>query len=97
MKLIARESARKALESIGLQVGKNKMRTVARCLNAIEMLPTIDAVPVVRCRECKYHRNAGCPMRTLHVATHGYAVQDNTVDDGFCHMGAKMDGGASDG
>lgn len=56
--------------------------------------PTIDAVPVVRCRECKHHRNGACPMRSFHVAAYGYAIKDNTTDDGFCHMGAKMDGGA---
>lgn len=58
--------------------------------------PAIDAVPVVRCKDCKYHRNAGCPMRTLHVAPYGYKVNDSTTDNGFCHMGAKMDGGAAD-
>ena len=48
--------------------------------------PTIDAVEVVRCRECKYAR----PL-----------VQEEWVEcimwfrgslvDGFCHMGAMMD------
>jgi len=38
--LISRELAVRELESIALQVGNNKIRTVARCLNAIELLPT---------------------------------------------------------
>ena len=25
--------------------------------------PTVDAVPVVRCRECKYNNKYECPMR----------------------------------
>lgn len=60
----------------------------------IEAAPAIEAEPVVHCRECKHHRAAGCPMRSLHVAPYGYAVNDNTAENGFCHMGAKMDGGA---
>lgn len=40
---ISRELAVKELESIALQVGKDKIRTVAKCLNAIELLP---AAPV---------------------------------------------------
>ena len=60
--------------------------------DAVQAAPTIDAVPVVRCRECKYAR----PL-----------VQDEYVEcimwcrgsqvDGFCHMGAKMGGGADNG
>lgn len=59
---------------------------------AAKCAPTIDAVPVVRCRECKYAR----PL-----------VQEEWVEcimwrigslvDGFCDMGAKMDGGAENG
>ena len=67
---------------------------IQHSIKRLDNAPTIDAVPVVRCRECKYHRNAGCPMRSLHVATRGYGIQDNTVDDGFCHKGVKKDGGA---
>lgn len=64
-------------------------------LHEMHQMAKGELVPVVRCRECKYHRNVvGCPMRSLHVAPYGYRIQDNTVDDGFCHMGAKMDGGA---
>ena len=53
--------------------------------------PNIDAVPVVRCRECRYSVNIfkgyflGCDM-----------WKQSTPEDGFCHMGEKMDGGASD-
>lgn len=75
----------------------DEMHIIAGCHMLCEMIDdatTIDAVPVVRCRECKHHRKGACPMRSLHVATRGYGIQDNTVDDGFCHMGAKMDGGA---
>lgn len=69
----------------------------ANCMKVKEAALTRKDSPVVRCRECKFHRNAGCPMRSLHIASYGYSIKDNTTDNGFCHMGAKMDGGASDG
>lgn len=68
----------------------------------VEDAPTIDAVQVVRCRECKYRGYDACPMchdeYTYDEDDGGdYFTVDNTTDDGFCHMGAKMDGGADDG
>ena len=41
---------------------------------------TIDAVPVVRCRECKYHNKPPCPMRLSF---------NWTEDEDFCSYGEK--------
>lgn len=65
----------------------------------IENAPTIDAVPVVRCKDCKFRGFDFCPMchdeYTYDEDDGGdYFTVDNTSDDGFCHKGAKMDGGA---
>ena len=57
-------------------------------------LPTVDAVPVVRCRECKRRGGYKCPM--YHTETSlddldgfdDYNI-DKTDDDGFCHRGEK--------
>lgn len=53
--------------------------------------PTIDAVPVVRCRECKY--------MTEHYDTDGNSPYwtcsewDSGTDyDGYCHYGERKDG-----
>ena len=56
----------------------------------------IDAVPVVRCKECKYRGTPySCPMRKLVMPFQGAgSYEDCTEDDGYCHMGAKKDGGA---
>ena len=40
--------------------------------------PTVDAVEVVRCRECKYHNKPPCPMRLSF---------NWTEDDDFCSYG----------
>lgn len=39
--MISKRAAVKEMERIALQVGKDKVRTVARCINAIELLPPI--------------------------------------------------------
>ena len=44
---------------------------------------TIDAVPVVRCRECKYHNKPPCPMRLSF---------NWTEDNDFCSYGERKDG-----
>lgn len=64
----------------------------------IENAPTIDAVPVVRCRECKKRQDPReCPMCFTEVEEieggRMYKFTDLTRSDGFCHMGAKIDGG----
>ena len=42
----------------------------------------IDAVPVVRCRECKYHNKPTCPMRLSF---------NWTKDDDFCSYGERKE------
>ena len=69
--------------------------------DSIAKAPTIDAVEVVRCRECKKRQDPReCPMCFTEVEDieggRMYKFTDLTKDDGFCHMGAKMDGGATD-
>ena len=55
--------------------------------NMIRKRPTIDAVPVVRCRDCKYHNKPPCPMR-LSFNWNG--------DNDFCSYGERK-GGADNG
>ena len=53
------------------------------CLAEVEMAPTVDAVPVVRCRECKYHNKPPCPMRLSF---------NWTEDNDFCSYGERKEG-----
>ena len=71
-------------------------------INLIEDAPTIDAVPVVRCRECKhYHARTGwCNVHSSFVDSHGAACHPwESSDwkmfepDGFCSYGERKDGG----
>lgn len=56
--------------------------------NYIENAPTLDVVPVIRCRECK-HKSQGISdkMRTWCSMWQCWILQG----DGYCHMAAKMD------
>lgn len=81
--------------------GRTQMIVQQLLTRMISNAPTIDAVPVVRCKDCKHRGYDVCPMwhdeYTYDDDDGGdYCVVDNTTDNGFCHMGAKMDGGADD-
>ena len=59
------------------------------CLTEIETAQTVDAVPVVRCRECKYrvknngHSKDGCPIIDTNIWMD---------DDDFCSHGEREEG-----
>lgn len=68
----------------------NSMRGgIRKALRCIEQTPTVDAVPVVRCKDCKYsfknngHDKGGCPIVDAHIWMD---------DDGFCSFGERKEG-----
>lgn len=68
--------------------------TYGRMKKAVEETPTIDAVEVVRCRECKHRKDPFvCPMCGESVAPEGedWGVGDWAEDDGFCHKGERRE------
>lgn len=64
----------------------------------LDVLPTADAVEVVRCKDCELRGTSGCPMKTSGSGAYiGMGMydegSDKTSNYGFCHRGKKMDGG----
>ena len=64
----------------------------------VDKAHTIDAVPVVRCRECKHRYTENCPMY-FHdfywLEGYGEYVDDDTdhtEDDYFCPKGERKEG-----
>ena len=58
--------------------------------NAIDNAPTIDAVPVVRCRECKHRGTDDC---IFHIK--GEPADEELLlklDNDFCSYGERKDG-----
>lgn len=63
-------------------------------VKAIYDAPTIDAVPVVRCKDCKHRQDPKeCYMCFTEVVDieggRMYKFTDLTCDNGFCHRGVK--------
>lgn len=53
----------------------------------IDLAPTIDAVSVVRCRECKHRYTMNCSM--YYECSRCGGQWDWTTDDGFCDRGQR--------
>lgn len=52
--------------------------------------PTVDAVPVVRCRECRYwttEANGFCGYET--TCGHPYGIDGYTTQDDYCSRGER--------
>ena len=56
-------------------------------LAKINSMPTVDAVPVIRCRDCDNRYKVSCPMRNACVIENKLVYNDWTEDDGFCVSG----------
>lgn len=77
----------------------NPMTSIDELLNRINNAPTVDAVPVVRCKDCKWRGGFGCPMYSEEIIERdddGYREvdffeTDNALDDGFCDRGERSD------
>ena len=64
---------------------------VSGCMKHIDNAPTIDAVPVVRCRECKHYDTADFDGDILCGCTLHSAMLDITPDS-FCSYGERKEG-----
>lgn len=57
-------------------------------VDMLESRPTIDAVPVVRCRECMYRQKAKVNRKGFLICP---ASGMEITDDDYCSYGAKME------
>ena len=102
--LISREALIEALKERGRQLFKLGTSfeaniasvTALECVNIAKDAPAVDAVPVARCSECVHRGMPACPMchdESYYDEDDGteYYTVDKTDDNGFCHIGAKMD------
>ena len=78
-RLIDADSAAKEISRF---VGYLDDDTILRLQIALKRLPTIDAVPVVRCKDCKFFRE----HLSMNCVYHISAVGENW----FCSQGRKM-------
>lgn len=67
-------------------IGRNAFRDRQDIIDLINIQPTVNAISVVRCRDCKYRNKILCPM--IH-GTLGNSLIDYTIDDGYCDRGKR--------
>ena len=59
---------------------------MAAAKNALDEMPTVDAVPVVRCKDCKYSEYWYKDKRRCFL---WYEAGIDTFEDGFCSYGGR--------
>lgn len=71
------------------------------CIELLNSQRTVDAVEVVRCKDCKHRgEEVECPMYFVKkiewdddgYTEYDYVPYDHTVDDGFCDRGERGEG-----
>ena len=58
----------------------------------VEDAPTVDAVPVVRCKECKYYLHSNEKCELIDTRLHFYETRNRWTDDDFCSWGERKGG-----
>ena len=60
--------------------------------------PTVDAVPVVRCRECKYHywEQEPCHGKSVHYCKLPHMRGVEVFKEFFCYYGERKEGADND-
>lgn len=88
---MTREEAIKVLRTESIELG-GSAPSVCRFLEALDMADkALDAVPVVRCRECKHYDTADFDGNILCGCTLHSAMLDITPDS-FCSYGERKEG-----
>ena len=74
--------------------GDNPMSSLNELLNRIANAKTVDAVEVVRCKDCKHYDFGVCLKIYSDGAVSQYAWQARNEDD-FCSYGERKDNGST--
>ena len=91
--LISRSKLLEVLEAAAGTAPEGQVQTamlirekLAFATGVVKQAEAVDAVPVVRCKECKHRGDSdNCPLRHLAYTTdEGYFFADYTLDDSFC-------------
>ena len=69
-----------------MNLARNHIDGIVDC-NDIARFPTVDAVEVVRCKDCKHRGSSLCPMETVELYP-----WFGTKDDAFCSYGESKEG-----
>lgn len=79
--------------------GESMRGGIRKALRCLEETPTIDAVQVVRCKDCLYRGHSDlCHMKHLvyDEANHSSYYADFTMDNYYCSFGERKDNHETD-
>lgn len=88
MRMIDADEAAKKIATLARIARSDQQKALlGRCMYIVEHCQTVDAVPVVKCKDCKWYDSVffGCTKSRF-----------SPDPDFFCACGAKLDGGAED-
>lgn len=88
---VAVENIEEWLNSVGTALIGKGLSYTGELMGCIEDAQTVDAVPVVRCRDCKHYDTADFDGNILYGCNLHPAMLDITPD-GFCSYGERKEG-----
>ena len=91
MRLIDADYGQKQLTIAEVECGKNFETDCNHVRDFLNAMPTIDAVPVVRCEKCVHYEMGVCLKIYDDGAAGRYAWQERKPDD-FCSCGERKEG-----
>lgn len=79
-------------DEVRLQKGFfEKVTNVPKFYEWLDSLPTVDAVPVVRCIDCKYAETFIVKGEPKLTCNNNEGLYRDVPKDGFCYCGARME------
>ena len=92
-----REKASSKKRLIDIDAFLEKMKRTSRYFDMVfdvEEMPTVDAVEVVRCQECKYHywEQEPCHGKSVHYCKLPHMRGVEVFKEFFCYYGERKEG-----
>lgn len=97
MRLIDKDRAKDILERyanaphIALECGGMAI-AIDTCICLLDNCPTIDAEPVVRCKDCRHRRHLQGATDEAYTCSLGWGLSGIVAEEDFCSYGKRKDG-----
>lgn len=89
VRLIDADAIEHCLVIGGRRHGKTIISEIIR--RAIQTAPTVDAVPVIRCKDCKYYLKSNEECQLIKTRLHFYETDKKWFEDSFCAWAERKD------
>lgn len=65
--------------------------TVPRFYGWLDTIPTIDAAPIVRCKDCRYFLGSDAECALILTRLHFYEKDKRWTEESYCSWGERKD------